>query len=575
MGTLLILTAVFSWYIQDFSVSATLHKNGQLEVIENITVDFENERHHGIYRVIPTYFRNHPIDFKLITASNPTGAGRKYKVSRGYKVVNIRIGDKDTYVTGIQKYVISYKVKYVVFDSAGAQWLIWNVTGNQWGVPIKRASFSIIFDDIKGPVISGCFTGAYGETRYNCTPTCSSNFCTFKTTTSLGRYEGFTILIKFPPGSVAQPGTFTKIMWWFRRLWPLLIPIFTFFYMFFQWLKHGRDPKMGPVTPMYEPPEDVLPIEAGSIIDEKMDPRDLTAEIIDLALRGYIEIIETPDKKDYVLVRLKDITVDMNEVDRYLISSLFSVGSVKELLKKARKKARKDPEYAKFLQTINEHLDQGRDVIAISSLPGLSRRFYKQFNIIRKKVMRELTERGYFARNPQTIRTKYMGIATAISFGGFFIAFFLAKDFLVMMSMILASILTSAIIALFGSIMPRKTVKGARARWHLLGLKEFIKRVEEDRLKRFALENMEMFKKILPYAIVFKQEKKWAKVFEDIYKTVEERQRFAPTLHVSSFDLAVAGMSSAVGAAAPSGGHGGASGGFSGGGAGGGGGGAW
>ena len=568
---ILLVTTLFSWTVQDFSVSASLNKNGEMQVIEKITVDFGNENHHGIYRIIPTQFRGRPINLKVMSASNPTGVGHKFEVKEGYKVTKILIGDPDRYVTGIQKYIISYRVKYVVFDSSGVQWLIWNVTGNQWGVTIYKASFSIIFDNMVAPREADCFTGTYGSMQHKCSYNCSTNFCFFQTTSFLNPYEGFTVLMTFPPGTVAQPGTLTKIMWWLQLFWPIFIPLFTFVFMFIKWLKHGRDPKMGPITPMYEPPEDLLPIESGSVIDEKMDPRDLTAEIIDLALRGYLAIIETPDKKDYVIVKLKDITADMNDVDRYLIGSLFMVGSIKKLLKKISKKAQNDPEYAQLLQKIKDYMDQGKDVIALSSL---EKKFYKKFSVIRKKVMRELTERGYFVENPSTVKTKYIGLSSVLSFAGFFLAFFLIKNPVLMFVFIGSIIVTSAIISFFGSIMPRKTVKGAKTRWHLLGLKEFIKRVEEDRLKRFALENMEMFKKILPYAIIFGQEKKWAKVFSEIYQTMQGDTTFAPTIHVSSFNAAVASLGSAV-AAAPSGGGSGGSGGFSGGGAGGGGGGAW
>ncbi len=568
--TNLILLAAFSWYIKDFSVSAQLDRSGEMEVIERIVVDFEAEKHHGIYRLIPVRFRGHPINFKLISASNPTGVGEVYHVSYGSRDARIKIGSKDVYVSGVQEYQIVYRVKYVVFDSAGFQWLIWNVTGDEWDVPIRHASFSIVFDSLPSPINRECFTGFYGEKGHNCDIQCGPGSCISSTRGELAPYEGFTVLVTLPAGSVAQPGTLRKALWLLGIIWPVFIPIFAFIYMFLRWLKYGRDPKMGPITPMYEPPEGVLPIEAGSIIDEKVDPRDLTAEIMDLALRGYLEIIEAPDKKDYVIVKLKEPSVDMDPVDDYLMYALFSTGSIKSYLRKIRKKARKDPEFAKFLEIINSHLEQGRDVITISSL---ERKFYKKFDSIKKMVMKGLTQKGYFAENPATVRAKYMSIGFLIPFAAFFFAFFLIKNPIVSLVIVFSTFLTGIIVTVFGMIMPRKTVKGARARWHLLGLKEFIGRVEEERLKRFALENPEMFKKILPYAIIFKQEKKWAKVFNEIYKELGDSGAVT-TLHVTSFNVAASRLGRAVGTS-PSGGHGGSSGGFSGGGAGGGGGGAW
>src|SRR5438477_11275294 len=55
-----------------------------------------------------------------------------------------------------------------------------------------------------------------------------------------------------------------------------------------RWWTAGRDP--GPeraIVPEYEPPEKLRPAEVGLLMDESADPKDLTATIVDLAVRGY------------------------------------------------------------------------------------------------------------------------------------------------------------------------------------------------------------------------------------------------------------------------------------------------
>ena len=46
----------------------------------------------------------------------------------------------------------------------------------------------------------------------------------------------------------------------------------------------------------YTPPEDggraLLPAEAGALVDERFDPQDLTASMVDLAVKGYLSIAE-------------------------------------------------------------------------------------------------------------------------------------------------------------------------------------------------------------------------------------------------------------------------------------------
>jgi hypothetical protein len=74
----------------------------------------------------------------------------------------------------------------------------------------------------------------------------------------------------------------------------------------------------------------------------------------------------------------------------------------------------------------------------------------------------------------------------------------------------LGILLSAAIVALIGSVMPRKTIKGVRMLKRVLGFKEFIERVEKDRER-----NPRMFEKILPYVIIFKIKEKWVSNFGD------------------------------------------------------------
>ena len=65
--------------------------------------------------------------------------------------------------------------------------------------------------------------------------------------------------------------------------------------------------------------------------------------------------------------------------------------------------------------------------------------------------------------------------------------------------------------------MPVKTKQGVEMYYKILGLEEFIKTAEKDRIKWQEKENI--FEKLLPYAIAFKLADKWTTTFKDIYKT--------------------------------------------------------
>jgi uncharacterized membrane protein len=150
----------------------------------------------------------------------------------------------------------------------------------------------------------------------------------------------------------------------------------------------------------------------------------------------------------------------------------------------------------------------------------------------------------------------------------------------------LGLLLSAPLIFIFGFFMPQRTQKGADTQIRILGLEEFIKTAETDRVKFYEKENI--FEKILPYAIAFGIADRWAKACEGLYKTQPNwYQSSDPNmlhhfntyyfLHtLNSFNSSMTSNMVAAPRSSASGGHSGfGGGGFSGGGFGGGGGSSW
>lgn len=151
--------------------------------------------------------------------------------------------------------------------------------------------------------------------------------------------------------------------------------------------------------------------------------------------------------------------------------------------------------------------------------------------------------------------------------------------------------IAGAIIVLFAVLMPQRTRKGVVAKDTLLGLKMYMDVAEKDRiamlqspkspyvLKTDALEKtVELFEKLLPFAMILGVEKNWAKQFEQIYTTPPDWysgnwSTFNAVYFVSALNSSVSTMNSSF--AAPSTTGAGSGGSFAGGGGGGGGGGGW
>jgi uncharacterized membrane protein len=145
-------------------------------------------------------------------------------------------------------------------------------------------------------------------------------------------------------------------------------------------------------------------------------------------------------------------------------------------------------------------------------------------------------------------------------------------------------IITAPIIFLFGRNLSAKSIRGARAKVQVLGFKEFMTRVDGDRLKRMPPDT---FEKFLPFAMALGVEEHWAKAFQGIvqdppswYAGTQPMGLWNPLLFTNSMssmsDAAYQAFTAAPQASASgsgfSGGGGDSGGGFSGGGFGGGGG---
>jgi len=96
----------------------------------------------------------------------------------------------------------------------------------------------------------------------------------------------------------------------------------------------GKDPRVREsVTVMYEPPkyenQPLTPAEVGTLVDEKLDPRDITSTIVGLAVKGYIKIEEKKeeglifDKTDYYLKKVKSHDSNLNPFEIELMKSLL------------------------------------------------------------------------------------------------------------------------------------------------------------------------------------------------------------------------------------------------------------
>jgi uncharacterized membrane protein YgcG len=553
--------------IENFHSDVTVMPDGYIDVTENITAHFIGGPWHGLYRLIPIEYvtpqgLNYSLflDVKKVTDAN--GTPLKYETSRErhYRKLKIYIPEADDSTkTIVIEYTVSDAMRF--FDDHDE--LYWNVTGDEWDVPIQAASARIVLPVGTTNIRANAFTGAYRSRERNADVEIAGNGAEIRTRDPLGFHEGLTIAVAFDKGFVHEPTAGQKLDQFLRSNWPLLAPIFAFVGMFYLWWTRGRDPRLRPIAAQYEPPDKLTPGEAGTLIDETVNMRDITASIVDLAVRGYIVIEEHQKdqllglmhRKDYNFIVKKERSewASLKDHEQELLNGIFVTGKVGESV----------------------------------AMSGLENHFYVNLPSIKNSLMDSLVEHGYFARRPDSVRAAYIGMGVVL---GFLIAFAGAalgqRMGMAPLTFILSGILTGVIICAFGWFMPAHTEQGTRALENLLGFEDFLVHVDADRFNRM-IKTPEMFEKFLPFAMALGVEKNWSKAFQDIVKQPPDWYRgssygpnFYPMMFVNDMSYMSSAASSVMTSAPRSsggsgfgGGDGGGGGGFSGGGFGGGGGG--
>ena len=545
--------------IRSFEVEIELAGDDRFQVVETIVYDFEGESRHGIFREIPVaYGRGRAADYHIgldvDSVTDGAGSDRTRSLSSDRGHLRIRIGDPDRYVTGVQTYEIRYRVRRGILWFESHDELYWNVTGTQWPVPIdsvrasvRLASGATLFDAQRG-----CFTGSLGSVESACTASARGQRVEFEGTRPLGPSEGLTLVLGLQKGVLEEPSRAQMIMDRARdylSAW-LLLPLWVLAAMILLWRRVGRDVGRREAVPVcYEPPEGLTPAEAGTLLDERADIEDITATILDLAVRGHIEIeeVETPSflflsSVDYRLGLRADLGPDARAHERALVEGLFS----------------------------------GERSVKISTL---REKFYKRLPAIQRSLYKELTGRGLFPASPERVRSLWRVAGGSILAAGGIVLFSLER------TLAGACIgLSGAIVMAFAGAMPRRTRQGTRVYEELLGLREFVDRVDRDRLERTGGLDEGRFEQILPYAVVLGVADRWADAFANIYTKPpdwyhgSQHELFEPRIFVSNVGRGLQTIGQTL-ASAPrsqgSGSSGFSSGGGSGGGFGGGGGGSW
>ena len=481
--------------IQNFSSSIRVNPDATLDIQETIAVQF-NGKWNGIYRTVPVEYRtpqgfNWSIQLDLLGATDGSGQGLEVETKRERHYIKYKIwipGAENTSKVVSLRYRVHNGLRF--FEDHDE--LYWNATGDEWDVPLGLVTTQVELPAGATGIRTSAFTGAVGSTANDAVIDTSGTTVSFALQRGLGYREGLTVVIGWNKGVVTEPTKADKAMGFFRSNWPLLIPLPVFLLAYAVWRRRGKDPEGRPVMVQYDPPEHLSPAEAGTLIDNAADMRDITATMVDLAVRGFIKIEERDDSQLFGLIKRQDF---------YL-----------HRLKEGSEESKLAPHEWRVLHGIFE--SRG----TVVSLDDLKNEFYTELPRIRDGIFNQLVAHGYYKSRPDKVQAAWcagaIGLGFAIGFGGSMISSSLSMT---PVPFIVAAVLSTIILMSFAAIMPARTEPGARALEKVKGFEEFLRRVESPQYAHVQ-KTPELFDRCLPYAMAFGVEEKWARAFEGIYR---------------------------------------------------------
>ncbi len=480
--------------IRSFNEQVTVNPDGTIEVIEFIEAQFTG-KWNGLYRTIPVEYTtpqglNYTLFLEPLSVTDDDARPLKYEQIRQGRYIKFKVyvpnADDAT-----RTIMLRYRVRNALRFLDDHDELYWNVTGDEWDAPIESASAKIELPAGVTGLHAIAYTGVFGSRAANARVDIKDKIVDIQTTSPVGFHEGLTAVAGWDKGIVHQPSALANAWFLLRSNWPFFIPIGVFFAMFWLWWTRGRDPERDAVTVQYEPPDKLTPAECGALVDNQGAMRDITATLVDLAVKGYLTIEQKEDSGLLALLHHKEYVFHLKKPpaewagarphEQQMLVALFDAGMTTDV-----------------------------------KLSDLQNHFYTHIPAIRSAIFDALVGDGYYLHRPDTVRSAYVG-------AGFFIGFFLLAGSgalekstgIVPLTWVLAGIATGAVISGFGWFMPARTRAGAQTLARVLGFEDFLGRVESDRIAR--MENApEVFEKYLPYAMALHVEKKWVQAFAGI-----------------------------------------------------------
>lgn len=241
----------------------------------------------------------------------------------------------------------------------------------------------------------------------------------------------------------------------------------------------------GTVAPQFDPPAGVSPGVAGTVIDGVAHTHDVSAVIIDLAVRGWFRISEAPRAegapRDWVLHRnTPDPSDPLTAFEGKLLVALFTSG----------------PD------------------VRLSTLKGTFGVTMREAQI---GLYREVVDRGWYRRHPRArnARLRFWALLVLLPItllGLGLVAWEAASSGRwAHVPLVVGGVLAIAVLTQWGGSRTPRTAEGTAARIQAMGFREYLATAEAEQLRFEELRTI--VARYLPYAVAFGLTAHWAQLF--------------------------------------------------------------
>ncbi len=260
----------------------------------------------------------------------------------------------------------------------------------------------------------------------------------------------------------------------------------------------GRKPE---IAVQFNPPPGVQPGMVGTIIDESADTIDVSATVMDLAVRGFLRIEEIQSgtmfsRTDWRLIQLPPPPGQtLRPYEATVLDGIFATGP---------------------------------DI----TLSDLKYKFHTTLNLAISQMYTEVVERGWFRRSPQRQRQGWQALGFLLIGAGVVSCFYLGTVTYAIdrtggigipipsgVVLGLGLIVAGLIFRVLGKRMAAKTAAGSAVYAQALGFRKYLETAEASQI-RFE-EASAIFSRYLPYAIVFGVADRWAGTFQKVAEAAQ------------------------------------------------------